>query len=62
MRRDPTADWAIGSANREWERMRKLALRIRESNSPVWLDRESWRFTGIFRRLLTDPIELLRKY
>ncbi len=60
-RRDPTADRAIGSVNREWNRMVALAVKIRQN--PRYLTPEVQReFTGIYRRLLTDPLEeLLRE-
>ena len=52
---DPTANQAIYNVSVEWNRMRRLALRLRlngEEPSPEL-------FTGIFRRLLTDPLEEL---
>jgi len=61
MRRDPTAEHAIGSVNREWKQMKELAIRIRDSRDPVWADRESRRFTGIYARLLTDPEVMLKR-
>ena len=59
--RDPTADRAVGSVNREWGRMISLALKIRRS--PGQTNPEAEReFTGIYRRLLTDPLdELIRE-
>lgn len=59
-RSDLTANQAIGSVNREWNKMVKLDIKIRESNYYEWAERESRRFTGIFKRLLTDPIERLK--
>ncbi len=60
-RRDPTADRAIGAVNREWSRMVALAMRVRRN--PMYLTPEvEQEFTGIYRRLLTDPMEeLLRE-
>lgn len=55
---DPTANQAISSVNREWNRTAKLAIKIRESND-YEAELESRRFTGIFKRLLTDPLEKL---
>ena len=52
---DPTANQAIYNVSVEWNRMRRLALRLRlngEKPDPAL-------FTGIFRRLLTDPLEEL---
>jgi len=52
---DPTANHAIYNVSVEWNRMRRLAIRLRlngEEPSPEL-------FTGIFRRLLTDPLEEL---
>ena len=52
---DPTANQAIYNVSVEWNRMRRLALRLRlngEEPDPAL-------FTGIFRRLLTDPLEEL---
>ena len=55
--KDSTADNAIRSAMREQRYMADLAVRIRESNaSPYWKETQSKRFTGIYSRLLTDPI------
>ena len=58
---DPTANRAIGAVNREWSRMLSLAVRVRQN--PRLLTPEVEReFTGIYRRLLTDPLEeLLRE-
>lgn len=53
-----TADEAIGKTDKEWKRMAALAVIIREGRcSPAWGDKQSEKFTGIFSRLLTDPIE-----
>ena len=60
-RADPTANVAIGSVSREWNQMVRLALRIRQSGNSEWAERESRRFTGIYKRLLTDPIESLQQ-
>lgn len=56
---DPTANQAIGSINHQWKKMARLALKIRTSPDSEWAQRESRHFTGIFKRLLTDPIESL---
>ena len=56
---DPTANMAIGSADREWFRMVKLAIRIRTRPNPE-KDFELLRdFTGIYRRLLDETTENL---
>lgn len=58
---DPTANRALGSVEREWKKMAALALAIRESdNYYERLYAEGKRFTGIFKSLLTCPIEQLR--
>lgn len=58
---DPTANIALGSVSREWNQMARLALRIRQSGDSEWAQRESRRFTGIYKRLLTDPIASLKQ-
>ena len=52
---DPTANQALYNVSIEWTRMRRLAVRLRlkgEQPDPML-------FTGIFRRLITDPLEEL---
>ncbi len=52
---DPTANQALYNVSAEWTRMRRLAVRLRlkgEQPDPML-------FTGIFRRLITDPLEEL---
>ena len=58
--RDPTGDQAIGAVNREWNKMVKLAVRIRQNPQSQKPEVERM-FTGIYRRLLTDPLEELIK-
>ena len=59
---DKTFDEATGSVNKEWKRMAKLALTIREGRgNPIWLEEQEKKFTGIFKRLLEDPIDEVRK-
>ena len=58
---DLTANIALGSVSREWNQMARLALRIRQSGDSEWAQRESRRFTGIYKRLLTDPISSLKQ-
>ena len=60
-RADPTASAAIGSVSREWNQMVRLALHIRQSGDSEWAERESRRYPGIYKRLLTDTIESLQQ-
>ena len=52
---DPTANQAIYNVSVEWNRIRKLALRLRLNGE----EPDPQLFTGIFSRLLTDPLEEL---
>ena len=52
---DPTANQAIYNVSVEWNRMRKLAIRLRLNGE----EPDPGLFTGIFQRLLTDPLEEL---
>ena len=55
---DSVADRAIGRVSNEWKYMAKIAVAIRKNNAnPVWIDEQTKRFTGIYKRLLTDPLE-----
>ena len=54
---DPTANQAIYNVSVEWNRMRRLALRLRLNGE----EPDPELFTGIFRRLLTDPLEELMR-
>lgn len=48
---------AIGRAQGEWKYMVRLALRIREGRlKPEEAEQEKKKFTGIYKRLLTDPM------
>lgn len=59
--KDATAERALSSVNREWKHMANLAVMIRDGRSnPAWAEEQSKKFTGIFRRLLEDPIEDVR--
>jgi len=59
--KDRTFDTAFGTVNDEWKAMCRLALRIRnERVNPQWADEQSKKFIGIYKRLLTDPIEELQ--
>lgn len=60
--KDKTADEAVGTVDKEWRYMANLALKIRQGRvNPIWAEKESARFTGIFKRLLTDPIDEVKK-
>lgn len=60
--RDPTEFLAIGNVNKEWRQMAKLALQIREGRrNPAWVQEKEKQFTGIYKRLLTDPIDKVYK-
>ena len=57
-KRDFTAEHAIGHVAKEWREMASLAIKIRERRgSPVWIEEQEKRFTGIYKRLLTDPMD-----
>ena len=59
---DPTLDRALGSIDKEWKQMAKLALMIRGSKcNPAWAEEKSKTFTGIYKRLLDDPIEEVQR-
>ena len=59
---DPTANRAIGAAEREWKRMTVLAYRYRTDPGTAERIGDSQRiFTGIFSRLLSEPLEELEK-
>lgn len=59
---DPTADRAVGAAEREWKRKTALAWRYRTDPAAAGRIRDPQRlFTGIFSRLLTDPLEELEE-
>lgn len=59
---DPTANRAIGSVNQEWEDKLCLAYRFRSDSKVANQFPEPEKvFTGIYRRLLTDPIKEMEK-
>ena len=59
---DPTASRAIGAAEREWKQKTVLAYRYRTDPGAAERIGDPRRiFTGIFSRLLTDPLEELEK-
>lgn len=58
---DNTAEMAIGFANKEWKQMVNLAIMIKERRcDPVWAEKQEAKFTGIYKRLLTDSVEELK--
>ena len=54
--RDPTGERATGEVNREWNRMAELAVKLRRDPGKFPPETER-KFIGIYRRLLTDPLE-----
>ncbi|MBQ9324812.1 MAG: hypothetical protein IJ246_03470 [Clostridia bacterium] len=54
---DPTANTALGAVSREWKAMLKLAVAVRQKEGTPWAEAQLPRFTGIYRRFLTDPLE-----
>lgn len=59
---DPTANRAIGAVGRKWRRMTLLAYRYRtDSRFERKVDDPRRLFSGIFRRLLTDPLKELEE-
>lgn len=60
--RDFTQQLAVGLAQKEWREMAKAAVQIREGRaSAAYAERMLPLFTGIFRRLLNDPIDEVKK-
>ena len=60
--KDNTSEKAVGSADKEFRQMARLALTLREKHrNPAWEEEQTAKFTGIFRRLLTDPIDELKQ-
>jgi hypothetical protein len=59
---DPTSDNAVGLVDKEWRQMAALAIRIRSGNcNPEWAEEQSVKFVGIYKRLLTDPIDYVKR-
>ena len=59
---DPTANRAIGSANQEWEQKLCLAYLFRtDARMTKKITEPEKVFSGIYRRLLEDPIEELKQ-
>lgn len=60
--RDPTFKNAMDNVMKEEREMAKIAVRIREGRcKPSWAAEKEKMFTGIYRRLLEDPIDDVRK-
>ncbi len=57
---DPTANMAIGSVSREWKRMVRKAIALRKSNREPSPE-ERRMFTGIYKNLLTEPLDELEE-
>lgn len=58
---DPTANRAMGSVNQEWEQKLCLAYRFRTDPQMAKKLKEPEKvFSGIYRRLLEDPITELQ--
>ena len=61
-RSDPTANQAIGAVSREWNKMMRLAEQIRRNPYSDWALAQSHKFTGIYRRLLTEATDFRRHW
>jgi len=61
-RSDPTADQAIGAVSREWSKMERLAEQIRKNPYSDWAMAQNCKFTGIYRRLLTEATDFRRNW
>ena len=57
---DPTANAAIGAVSREWKQMVRMALVLRRTNREP-SEKERSFFTGIYGRLLAEPVDVLEK-
>lgn len=60
-RSDPTANQAIRNLTKEWNRLSKIAERIRQDPYSDWAWAQRRRFTGIYKRLLDAPSGSIRK-
>lgn len=59
---DPTFDRAAGSVDKEIKIMTRLAIDIQEGRgNPARLEEMRSKFTGIYARLLEEPVEELKK-
>ena len=57
---DPTANAAVGAVSREWRRMLRRLIALRRSNREL-SEEEKQLFTGIYSRLLSEPVDVLEK-
>ena len=56
--RDRTMNRAVGAVNNEWVHMARLAVSIRKNRfSPTKEEEIRKKFTGIYKRLLDDPLD-----
>lgn len=60
---DRTMNSAVGSVAKEWRQLAGIAVQIRENPrvNPEWAHEKLKLFTGIYKRLLTDPIEEVKE-
>jgi len=56
---DPTANAAIGAADKEWFRLVKLAIRMKKDPQLAGDPKVRERFRGIYRRLMEESPEEL---
>ncbi len=54
---DPTADAAIGAADKEWFQLVKLAIRIKSNPELAHDPKVRKRFMGIYQRLMEESPE-----
>ncbi len=54
---DPTANQAVGTITKEWNRLSRIAKKIRKNPDSEWARREIRRFVGIYQRLLTEEAD-----
>ena len=60
--KNSTMDEAVGAADKEWRQMARLAIVIRErNNNPKWEEEKRKLFKGIYKRLLEDPIDEVKR-
>ena len=58
--RDPTAEAAVGTVSREWRQMVRRAIALRKTARELTPEEQKL-FTGIYRRLLSEPEPELEK-
>lgn len=61
--RDKTAGAATYNVMSEWHQMAALAVQLRTGRNlnPAWVEEKTSQFKGIYKRLLTDPIDEVKK-